>query len=319
LAVAALAACTASACTAHDDFACAMDTQCVAGTGAQGHCEESGFCSFPDDTCASGSRYGEYGPAGIGGVCVPARPERDAGEDAAEPGEVDAAIDAAGPADAAAPDAAVPDAAILPDAALPGTVVTFGERPTATFKSVNTDAWIDSANPTLNHGFDPQLQVDGTPARSALLRFDVSDLPANANIESVALRLYTTSAGAAATGSVGVYRVKQGWVEGSENGSPGTANWTERSTTAAWTTVGCGAPGSRDSTPMDELVPAAGDTEYTVALPASLVEVWRANSQNNTGIILVAEDAATAASVFVSSEGAASTKRPLLEVRYTLP
>lgn len=46
-------------------YQCAESTQC-----GDGVCEPSGFCSFPDDACASGRRYGSFAGDGLGGTCV---------------------------------------------------------------------------------------------------------------------------------------------------------------------------------------------------------------------------------------------------------
>ncbi len=50
-------------------FGCEDDSGC-AGAQVGGSCEPSGFCSFPDEECASGRRYGEYSGQGLGGLCV---------------------------------------------------------------------------------------------------------------------------------------------------------------------------------------------------------------------------------------------------------
>lgn len=50
-------------------FVCEHDEQCVGPEGI-GFCEADGACSFPDDSCASGRRYGDHAPAGRGGRCV---------------------------------------------------------------------------------------------------------------------------------------------------------------------------------------------------------------------------------------------------------
>jgi hypothetical protein len=50
-------------------FPCEADADCAgAATGA---CEASGWCSFPDDGCESGRRYGRWAGDGIGDQCVP--------------------------------------------------------------------------------------------------------------------------------------------------------------------------------------------------------------------------------------------------------
>lgn len=46
-------------------FSCTDSTQCGDGT-----CEETGLCSFADDVCESGRRYGDHSGA-LAGVCVP--------------------------------------------------------------------------------------------------------------------------------------------------------------------------------------------------------------------------------------------------------
>ena len=52
-------------------FACQDDAQCKNG-GIAGTCEPTGGCSFPDDSCASGRRYGAHAPNGLSGFCVDA-------------------------------------------------------------------------------------------------------------------------------------------------------------------------------------------------------------------------------------------------------
>jgi hypothetical protein len=57
------AACRAGA------FACEQDADC-AGGGAAGICEAAGACSFADDDCASGRRYGDHSPDDLASECV---------------------------------------------------------------------------------------------------------------------------------------------------------------------------------------------------------------------------------------------------------
>ena len=57
-------------------YACVDDGQC----GADGACEAEGWCSFPDERCESGRRYGEYSGGGLGGACVERTPGTSSGE-----------------------------------------------------------------------------------------------------------------------------------------------------------------------------------------------------------------------------------------------
>lgn len=55
-------------------FACEDDGDCEIA-GGSGTCEGSGFCSFPDEGCASGARYGGHAGDGLAGECVDAASE----------------------------------------------------------------------------------------------------------------------------------------------------------------------------------------------------------------------------------------------------
>ncbi len=58
----------AAACQSNS-FSCGDDSECTV-QGVAGVCEDNGVCSFPDEECASGRRYGQQAPAELAGVCV---------------------------------------------------------------------------------------------------------------------------------------------------------------------------------------------------------------------------------------------------------
>ena len=73
------------------EFHCITDLDCVTADGTSGSCEPNQFCSFPDGTCPSGSRFGA-GAGDVSGECTtgvpPDGPETpDAAADAAFPGD----------------------------------------------------------------------------------------------------------------------------------------------------------------------------------------------------------------------------------------
>lgn len=49
----------------NQSFACTDDASCSGGL-----CQPAGFCSFPDETCASGQRYGEHASKAYASECV---------------------------------------------------------------------------------------------------------------------------------------------------------------------------------------------------------------------------------------------------------
>lgn len=61
-----------------DRFQCSEDTSCVV-EGIAGFCESNGYCSFPDEECDSGRRYGQMAPAEFAGVCVGVGPGESTG------------------------------------------------------------------------------------------------------------------------------------------------------------------------------------------------------------------------------------------------
>lgn len=70
-------------------FACTTDAQCLAA-GADGMCQGSGFCSFPDDDCASGQRYGDHAGELANKCAPPATADTDAPDEGDGEGEGDA-------------------------------------------------------------------------------------------------------------------------------------------------------------------------------------------------------------------------------------
>lgn len=52
-------------CTSNSVYICTDDGQCP-----DGRCEPVGYCSFPDDDCASGWVYGELAAPTVAGMCV---------------------------------------------------------------------------------------------------------------------------------------------------------------------------------------------------------------------------------------------------------
>lgn len=67
-------------CSSDSLFRCADDSVCSDG----GICEPQGYCSFPDDACASGRRFGELADAGLANACVPER-DTDGETDSSQP------------------------------------------------------------------------------------------------------------------------------------------------------------------------------------------------------------------------------------------
>lgn len=60
-------------CMSGGEFTCADDQAC-AGVGPGARCEANGWCSYEDEACGEGRRYGDHAGDGLGGLCVGEEP-----------------------------------------------------------------------------------------------------------------------------------------------------------------------------------------------------------------------------------------------------
>ena len=79
--LAAFALVVLAGCGQQQIFACNEDAMCDASPG--GICEPNSWCSYPDDECPSGQRYGDLSANGIAGTCVPLDDTSTAGDGSA--------------------------------------------------------------------------------------------------------------------------------------------------------------------------------------------------------------------------------------------
>ena len=92
------------------------------------------------------------------------------------------------------------------------------------------DTKIKSDEPTTIFGSDTELEVDGDPDRSVILKWNVSSLPPGSSVHSASITLEVTNA---STDSYEIYEMKQDWVEGE-------ADWSQYRSGNTWQTAGAG-------------------------------------------------------------------------------
>lgn len=170
------------------------------------------------------------------------------------------------------------------------------------------DTWIDSWNPTVNHGTE-DLRVKGDGPQRALLRFDLAQhLPPGAQVTSATLWLQVTWQSAAATIRVGAYRVLQAWVANQ-------ATWNLASSGVAWS-GGAGCEGSsRSATPAGTFEVSQGQGTQVAVDVTSAVQAWAASPAANQGLLLKG-DLGSETYGFASSEHFVADYRPRLVVTY---
>ena len=186
------------------------------------------------------------------------------------------------------------------------------------------DTFIDFTEQAANNAADTDLQTRGSPTqyRRSLMRVDLSNLPAFAQIISVEIGLRSFSATGGGVQSVFVHEMLQkGWVAAE-------ANWTEYALGQTWDAVG--AEGSADvvGTPSSAVgaiasvtsIPVTWHTDDTgqalVLRGDGLRDLFQRNLGGSADIMLSADVNTTTR--WRSSEGT-DGERPRVRIRYSLP
>jgi hypothetical protein len=167
-----------------------------------------------------------------------------------------------------------------------------------------------------------KTQRDGL--RRGLIRFDVSAIPANANIQSATLSLHVLR-GRPEEIHLSVHRSLDSWGEGTSNyfggvGGPAQTNdatWLHRfyGTNQLWSNVGGDFISQASAT---EVIEAPENITHTITGAGLATDVahWLAQTNANYGWMLIA-DADSSAKGFASRENSNSMLRPQLIVNWT--
>lgn len=186
-----------------------------------------------------------------------------------------------------------------------GTTGTFEAQPGAS----GMDTYLanrQSGDATTNFGNSSEMRVSNNGG-NALLKFDLSSIPVEAQIDSAELTLLFNDADAITTADFTVHEVTKDWIEGE-------ATWNVYQTGLDWTfTGGDYNPTVEDATTIN----ATTDTFYTWNI-TGLVSSWVAGSIANNGLTLLVSGSVTNAR-FASSDASIASKRPKLTVNYTCP
>ena len=155
---------------------------------------------------------------------------------------------------------------------------------------------------------------------NALLKFDLSSIPAGTTVSSAVLNLYLESL-SSGTMQVSLYRVTRNWVEGTRSGT-GTADgatWKTYDGSSSWGTEG----GDHDpaATALTTVNATAGWYSWDTA---ALVTAWLATPASNNGMLLAGPSGGAGSGItatFTSSDatGASAGRKPQLSVTYTGP
>jgi hypothetical protein len=199
-----------------------------------------------------------------------------------------------------------------------GTTVVFGHTPEADFSDtvqdtfINLNAEVNTSSDRLNTYTWPS----NMPANAVLMKFDLSQLPAGAQIQSAILTLYQTDAGGDASYDVSVHKVI--------NHNPdlqaatgytydGVSSWSDNS--SCYNNIPLAQADTAPAEDINRLDLSAGYKNWEVT---AMVQDWVNNPTSNYGMLLNSDAVAGSNSYrfFASSEESDPTLRPSLELTY---
>lgn len=181
------------------------------------------------------------------------------------------------------------------------------------------DTWIGAANPTTTHRAEQFFSVGPTSQGNAartLISYDLTTLPANAEVLGAWLELHQYARSNATPLTVSVHQVIRQWTDG-------TATWYRALSNQFWEAPGASGDADRSPVALDTqwLNQTAGWVRWDVT-PA--VREWLQFPNANRGLLLVGEAAHNVQYQFDSSErvwsgGNPTGGRPRLVITYRLP
>ncbi|WP_256717970.1 DNRLRE domain-containing protein [Shewanella sp. UCD-KL12] len=173
------------------------------------------------------------------------------------------------------------------------------------------DAYISELNSSSNYGLNPNLYIDGDDGAgvdlSSLIRWDLTQVPVDAIIESVAITLDVFNP---SSSQYDVYSLNRDWAETQ-------VTWQAYSTGQAWEVAGALGAADRNLVSLASISPSSG--LYTFNLNTAgiaLVQSWVDGSANNYGIILASTSASDGADFYARES---SSTHPKLTLIYSLP
>lgn len=176
------------------------------------------------------------------------------------------------------------------------------------------DAALRQSVPDDNYGTGATLWVRDTAGAGgshSVLWFDTGKIPYGAVIESATLELYQRN-GSNSASEVGVHRLTRSFVEGGNDGAPGSGvTWNRYSAWQNWD----GPGGDFDHTPSASTSIPQDSKDYFQWDITPLIQAWVAGSYPNYGMVLTPKAIGTDVE-FGSSDHNKETERPRLTVTY---
>lgn len=197
---------------------------------------------------------------------------------------------------------------------------------TFTSQAASADTMINGFSGTedTNYGTDTAVSGIGEQNNDVgvykrfLIKFDLSSIPASANITSATLSLWIQADYSSNARDYKVYRILRNWVEAE-------ATWNSWKSGSAWTTAGAGSNGNDVdlgtawATTNFSATESVG-TEKTFALNTTEFKKLINGTYTNYGWLIKSDgEADDAYLIYTAEEAVETTKRPKLVVEYVVP
>ena len=187
-----------------------------------------------------------------------------------------------------------------------------GAFPLASYDGMQ-DTYISAADQFGNYGLAPEIKVNGesssgaADANSALLRWDISQIPPGSEVLSVTLTFNVISP---TVDTYPIYQLLPPWIFNQ-------ATWIDYAGGLSWQLPGATGATDRGTQVLGSFAPIQSGT-YTINLNRAIVQNWTDNPLNNNGLIISDSIGSTFAS-FSSAEATLATDRPKLTILFNYP
>lgn len=173
-----------------------------------------------------------------------------------------------------------------------------------------TDTYLNDEAPEATHGTETKVHAKGFgPVKRILIRFDLSDIPAYAEIVDARLELYVSERYGNPT-AVYAHRLLKAWDEAG-------ANWNQTGLGQAWSEGGASAAGADYAVTSFSSPPITQNDVFVGINITQAVQEWVAEPLHNYGLVI--SSGSTADVRFWSSQASSDVRRPRLTVTYRLP
>lgn len=199
----------------------------------------------------------------------------------------------------------------------PPTVHTLVLQPNGTS---GVDAYLLSTSANSNYGNSADMAVGESNNATnrytrSLVKFDLSNLPADATITSATLSLWTSADLSGNDATYSIYRLKKAFNETQ-------ATWNNAATGAPWQTPGAAGVEDRETTAIGSALILNNEplnTEKKIVLEASKIQEMFNGTFTNNGFIITANTELNNRFNFKTSDTTSASQRPMLVIQYTSP